>query len=297
MPLSGFQSTIMSAHPIPLKPGINLGRVSGINSLPTFPAVACRLLSLIGDDEANFREVSQWLRTDTALSGQVLRVANSVLFGLRQEVKSVERAMCLVGTNRVRGLVATVALKNYMSRCDNVVLRSCWRHNLATAIWCETLAKCHNVDRPTGYTAGLLHDLGRMAMLMLLPTDYALFLEQEFSTDQDLLNLEGEQFDFNHCQIGHYLSRSWNFQPILADVIGHHHDEITPATPGCRALVQAACAAASMSGFHVVGRVRKWEPARIAGMLPRAFKQAQPPLDDLLQKVTDELSLVESSLL
>ncbi len=265
--------------------------------MPTFPAVACKLLGLIGNDEANFREVSEWLMTDTALSGQVLRVANSVLFGFRQEVTSVQRAMCLVGTNRVRDLVATVALKNYMSRCDNAVLRSGWRHNLVTALWCETLARFYKTDRSMSYTAGLVHDVGRMALLMLLPTAYASFLEQEFTSDRDVLDMERAQFDFDHCQIGDYLSRLWNFHPVLTDVIAHHHDEVTPATPGCRALVQAACAAASMSGFHAVGPLRKWEPSGITALLPQARNGVQPPLDDLAQKVTEELNLIEHSLL
>src|SRR5579872_2598090 len=231
----------MSACTIPLMPGVKLGRISGINSLPPFPGIACKLLGLISDDHSNFREVSEWLTTDAALSGQVLRIANSALFGFRQEVKSILQAICLVGANRVRDVVATVALKDYMSRCNHSALRSCWRHNLATALWGEKLARAYKLDRPLGYTGGLLHDLGRIALLMLVPKDYPAVLEQDFLGAGEMLDAERELFDFDHCQIGDYLSRVWNFQPVLTDIIGHHHDEVTPAASGSRTLIQAAC--------------------------------------------------------
>ena len=178
----------MSACVIPLKHGVDFGRVSGIKSLPPFPAVACKLLSLMSNDEANFREVSELLTTDTALSGQVLRVANSALFGFRQEVKSILQALCLVGANRVRDVVVTVALKNYIGRDDAEALRACWRHNLATALWAETLSRWYKLDGPMSYTAGLLHDVGRVVLLMLLPTDYAAFLEESASMNAGLAN-------------------------------------------------------------------------------------------------------------
>ena len=287
----------MSACVIPLKQGVDFGRVSGIKALPPFPAVACKLLSLMSDDDANFREVSELLTTDTALSGQVLRVANSALFGFRQEVKSILQALCLVGANRVRDLVVTVSLRNYIGRNDAEALRACWRHNLATALWGETLSRWYKLDGPMSYTAGLLHDIGRIALLMLLPADYALFLEETAASDKGCRTAERELFDFDHCQIGHYLSRLWNFQPVFTDVIGHHHDELTPETPRPRALAQAACAAASMSGFHTVGPARKWDPARIAALAPQFGKGASPPIDRMLQKVIEELNLIECSLL
>jgi HD-like signal output (HDOD) protein len=287
----------MSACVIPLKQGVDFGRVSGIKSLPPFPAVACKLLSLMSNDDANFRAVSELLTTDTALSGQVLRVANSALFGFRQEVKSILQALCLVGANRVRDVVVTVALRNYIGRDDAEALRTCWRHNLATALWGETLSRWYKLDGPMSYTAGLLHDLGRIALLMLLPTDYASFMDNSATSDMDCRTAERELFDFDHCQIGHYLSRLWNFQPVFTDIIGHHHDELTSETPRSRALAQAACAAASMSGFHAVGPARTWDPERIAALSSQAGKGASPPMDRLLQKVVDELNLIECSLL
>ena len=64
----------------------------------------------------------------------------------------------------------------------------------------------------------------------------------------------------DHCQVGDYLATSWSFSPVLGDVIAHHHDEVTSETPRMRQLVQAACTAASMSGFHAAGPEQEWDP-------------------------------------
>ena len=235
--------------------------------------------------------------TDTALSSQVLRLANSAMFGFRQEVSTILKALCLVGTNRVRDIVVTVSLKNYMNHRDNVPLRDCWRHSLASALWAEMLSQYCKLDKPLSYTAGILHDLGRIALIMLLPEDYASFLEATSGSEVDPRERERELFDYDHCQIGQYLAKVWNFQPALGDVIAHHHDDVTPATPRYQALVRASCTAASMSGFHTVGPPRKWEPEMIAALLPDAGKGAPPPLDHLMERVLAELNLIECGLL
>ena len=286
----------MSACVIPLKPGVKLGRLAEIKSLPTFPAVAAKLLGMINNEQSGFRDVSQLLMTDSALSGQVLRLANSAVFGFRQQVTTILKALCLVGADRVRDIVVTVSLKNYMSHGDNVLLRDCWRHSLATALWAETLGQYWKLDKPMSYTAGILHDLGRVALIMLLPADYAAYLDDAPMTEQDSRARERELFDYDHCQIGYYLSKVWNFQPALGDVIAHHHDEITPSTPRYQALVKASCTAASMSGFHTVGPHRKWDPERIAELLPDTGK-GTPPFDQLLENVLAELNLIECSLI
>lgn len=277
---------------------INFSKLPGIKSLPPFPAVATKLLGVISDEDADFREVSRLIMTDTALSSQVLRLSNSSLFGFSQEVKSVLKALCLVGANRVRDMLVTVALKDYVSPRESPVLGACWRHSLASALWGEALAQWYVLDRPMLYTAAIVHDLGRIALFKLSPDAYGRFLEKAASEAMhDYRDMEHDNFTIDHCQVGGYLSKLWQFQSGLVDVIAHHHDAVTPASPRVRVLVQAACTAASMSGFPALGPAREWDAARVAGLLPPDTKGLQPPLDEMQQKVTQELNLIECSLL
>lgn len=270
-------------------PPIPSERASRIQALPPFSPVACRLIQLIGSEQTHFREVSQVFALDAALSAQVLRVANSALLGCRHEITSILQAVLVVGADRLRDIAVTVAVRNYMGEQDNDSLHRCWRHNLATALWSESLAKCCDLDPSTAYTAGMLHDLGRIAMLMLYPNDYAALP----------VGLEAEQkfCDTDHCQIGHALSTAWNFPSSLIDVIAHHHQQAASDTPETRLLVQAACTAASISGFHTAGPQPEWDPARIDRLLPVTRAHSAPTYANLLDTVALKLNATECTLL
>jgi putative nucleotidyltransferase with HDIG domain len=223
-----------------------------------------------GSPVVDFGAVSRTLMADAAFSSEVLRVANSALFAVRSEVTSILQALCFIGADRVRDLVVTLALKNYACVGENIWLQRFWRHNLATALWCDALADHCNIDRPLGYTAGILHDIGRMALLMLFPGDYAAFLNHSLSGEPATLEAERKLCDADHCQVGEYLAAAWHFPRQLVDGIAHHHKVKTNDAPRERFLVQAACTAAKMSGFHAVGTGDEWDPARIAAMLPQS---------------------------
>ncbi len=255
----------MIASPLP----IHLGRASGVQFLPPFSPIACRLVQLVSNEKVHLREVSAVFALDAALSSQVLRVANSALFGCRYEIASILQAVLVVGADRLRDIAVTVAMKNYMGEEDNAFLLRCWRHNLATALWCEKLVEYCDLEPSTAYTAGMLHDIGRIALLMLFPHQYAASMDHTLPGDSDKREAERKLCDADHCQIGHNLSAAWKFPSRLVDVIAHHHEAVTPETPDSRLLVQAACAAANISGFHTVGPQPEWDPARIHCLLPR----------------------------
>ena len=260
--------------------------------------MARRLLELIDHESVHLREMSRLLATDAAFSSQVLHVANSALLGSRHEVTSIQRALSALGVNRLRALVVTVALKNYIGHHgDNPFLRRCWRHNLGTALWCDLLADCCNVEKAVGYTSGLLHDIGRIALLMLFPQDYAVFVGDSMRGGPSDLEAERKLCDADHCQIGFHLAESWNFPLGLSDVIAHHHNAAGPGTPALRRLVRAACVAANMSGFRAAGRECAWDEDRLMELLPRRNARLLPPAEVLMERVSAAFSDVERGLL
>ena len=274
------------------------GKSINLETLRPFPPAACKLIRLINNERVDFRDVSNVIAVDAAFSGQVLRLANSALLGGRYEISSILQALSVVGVDRLRDLVVTVALKNFVGDTDNAFLHRCWRHNLATAFWCEKLAARFDIEIPLGYTAGILHDIGRIALLMLFPHDYAAFLDHAHPDEpSDPLELEEKHWKTDHCQIGHSLAATWNFPSVLRDVIAHHHDTVTQQSPRVRWLAQAACTAASMSGFPTVRLEQPWSPERIEDMLPLAIPGSSMPYEDLLETVARKVNETECSLL
>jgi putative nucleotidyltransferase with HDIG domain len=235
--------------------------------------IAVRLMRMVSTDDVVFRRVAELIRVDAAFSAEVLRVANSPLLGCRQEVRGILNALAILGLDRLKGLVMTVALRNFLAAALDVpVLLRCWRHSLACALLCEQVAEACWLDKDQCYTAGLLHDMGRLSLLETYSADYASLLE---TVDEDqgdaatLMEYEREMFDADHCEIGRWLAEDWGFPVELQDIIGKHHEPPKPGRLDQLTVVYLACTIADMLGFQAAG------PARLSSLddLKRDYPQ------------------------
>ena len=246
-----------------------------IKRLPPFPAVALQLLSLLDDEDVPMSRVVKLLRVDPALSAEILRVSNSALYGLSRRIDNVSHAVVVLGTEIVKRLALTVALGRFSrSGLAHKGLRVCWDHSLAVALLSERLAEAMLLPRDRGYTAGLLHDVGRLALLACHPVEYANMLEVAHANDFDALECERQLFDVDHGEAGEWLARHWNLPVDLVEAIARHHD---PALTGVdiATAVRAADRLADALGFAVILRERNESPADIVSVMslpdPEAF--------------------------
>jgi len=139
-----------------------------------------------------------------------------------------------------------------------------------------------------------LHDIGRIAMSMLVPTDYP--AAPGLSGESQKLETERDLFGVDHCQTGCHIALAWHFPEMLTDVIAHHHDAVSSATPRLRLLVQSACLAASMSGFHAVEPPIEWSPSRIEALLPLGQGSVRPRYEFLAETVAANVAETEHRL-
>src|ERR1022692_1935928 len=157
------------------------------------PAIVLRLLDLLARDDVEIRELVALISSDPAFSAQILRVANSPLFGFRSRIDSLQSALVVLGLRRVRSLSMTVATANHMKAALRIEeLSRCWRHMLACALLTDELARCCRAFEDRAYTAGLLHDVGRLGLLMAYPIEYAGLLRNAGRNVLELLDCERE---------------------------------------------------------------------------------------------------------
>ena len=140
-----------------------------LKEVPPFRPVAVQLLNLVSDISQPLARVVSLLRTDAVLTAEVLRLANSPLLGCRSEIKNILQALAFLGMERVNSLIVTTAMRGLAGPASGNLARSCWRHNLATAVICERLAPALRISQERGYMAGLIHDIGRLALLRAFP--------------------------------------------------------------------------------------------------------------------------------
>ncbi|MGH9450927.1 MAG: HDOD domain-containing protein [Terriglobia bacterium] len=221
-------------------------------SLPPFPAVAMRVVNLLSKEDLGLKELTQQIQADPVLSSEILIMANSVLFGFRTEIRSILQATTLLGAQRVKGIALTIAMKTYLTESFHIpVVVACWRHNLACALVAEELAKVSLIEKDFAYVAGLLHDIGRLALGMAEPREYAELLTSEAKNPVNILDRERELFGMDHCEAGRRLTQSWKLPQAFCDVAEQHH-----APKGSKfdivALVNRSCQIADTIGFAAV---------------------------------------------
>jgi len=246
-----------------------------LKNLPPFRPVAVRLVKLTAQDDVSIAKVQQVLRTDVAFSAEVLRLANSAMAGSRHEVRSVAHAVAMVGLERLKALSMTIALRDFLSSSkSNKSMELCWRYNLATAVICEWLAPIVHLDPDSCYTAGLIHDIGRLAILRAFPDEYFHMLSVIEDYGFDLLQCEQDLFDINHCQAGRWLMERWDFPADLKDVAELHHQTPSDGTPALVTVVYIAWQIADMLGFSPLAVRSHANIEEITATLPETARQA-----------------------
>ena len=247
--------------------------------IPPFPAVALRALQLLSNDQAQLRELSGLLKTDPALSSEVLRIANSALYGIPGVFESLSRATVHLGLERIRGIILTAAMKRYFGESSGAAwVQGCWRHSLACALIAEELAKKTNwVDKDLAYTAGLMHDMGRLAIAVAYTKEYGSFLTSSTEyVSVAVLKSERELFGVDHCEAGSSLASWWQLPESLVTVMSHHHDPATEGDSRVLTIVRLSCMAATALNFAVIHPREPRTYAQLLAQLPNRDRELLP---------------------
>jgi HD-like signal output (HDOD) protein len=241
-----------------------------LSRLPTLRPAAARLLSISLDSDSAVSEFESAFRSDPALAADLLIVANSPLLGLRATVQTIRHAIAMLGLEGIRSLALTIALRGYMrtGRYQEQI-RSIWRHSMATAVIAEALATVERKAAPLLFTASLIHDIGRLALLQIAPDKYSQILEETFAGTKEYLDREKLLFDCSHDDAGAFLALAWSFPTTLCDCIRFHHWDIATHAGPLFELVGVACRLADSVGFPEVQREDiKRTPQEISDLIP-----------------------------
>jgi len=197
-------------------------------SIPAFPTVVLRVLDIVSKDDPDFDLLVREIASDATLSAQVLRLANSPLFGFAAEIGTVQHAVVALGAAQVQSLVMSVATANYSrAALRTEALQKVWRHAVASAILSREVARAAGMPLEQAYCLGLLHDIGRLGLLVAWPDDYNLILQEADRDSMSLLDLERRLFGKDHCEVGRLLVEQWKLPPEFRVVAGRHHDPPT----------------------------------------------------------------------
>ncbi len=239
--------------------------------LPPFPGVAHRVLGLAGQEDASIEELGKLVQMDPSFSAELLRYANSALFGSRREVKSLPRAIVVVGIDRLKTVATFIAMDRMVrSSVSSAGLRKVWVHTVATAVIAEEAGRISSVARDTAYTAGLLHNLGALGLMSAFPDEYSRMLEVSNDFGFDLLETERDLFEIDHCAAGAHLARAWDFPEELAEVLAVHHAEPVRGERSLDNLVRISWRLSDSLGYAAFSPDKEWQYEVLMSYLPGA---------------------------
>jgi len=219
--------------------------------LPPFHQVAIRLLQLANDENVQLHELSDLISSDPAFSGEVLIIANSLLYAPRSPVCSILHAIAVMGANQLQGMCLTVGVRAYLGKSLNLpAMRDLWRHNLACALIAEQLASAGFMDKDIAYTSGILHDIGRFALAVIRPEEYAALLGSHCGSAASLLERERELLGWDHCDAGRHLVVDWKLPSGFEAIVTEHHSpRRADGCWGMSELMKVSCKMADAVGF------------------------------------------------
>lgn len=204
--------------------------------LPSPPTIVLALIASLGNDDAPVDTIAAHAGRDQALTARLLRIANSPWYGLSTRVASVRGAATVLGFANVRNLViATEVINRYPAAPgQRAMLAGFWKHGLVTAFCAAALARRCGAEEGLAFTAGLLHDIGKLVQASADPAAYASLPAAE----DDRAGLEVELFGANHAALGALIAERWRFPPPLCAALRSHH---TPgiAEPLTQLVIQA----------------------------------------------------------
>jgi HD-like signal output (HDOD) protein len=201
-------------------------KLEGIHQVPTIPAVLAPLLRTLQQpvEHLNVHKVTDLIAQDKSLAAQCLQMANSPLFGRWQKVESLPRAVASLGFQRVSDIAMSCGVLNMMPRESGIDPVAFWEHSLGCALVCRHFARKISFGDPSkAYLAGLLHDLGIIVNLWLLPQEFQAAFELAKSEAIPLHEAEERVLGFTHCETGKLLAERWELSPDLIDVVALHH--------------------------------------------------------------------------
>lgn len=198
-----------------------------IEKIKPIPQVALKVLRLINEKAADMETIAEEIRKDQVITARTLQLANSALFAVKKTITSLDHAVVYLGQELLVKLVITAAVQSFYEQSAMgyaLCKGGLYHHALGCAHIAEALAQLSNtVDKSEAYTAGLLHDIGKVVLDQYITSTYPLFYRKVMQESEDAIDVEQRLMGTDHSKIGFVLAQQWSFPSALANAVRHHH--------------------------------------------------------------------------
>ena len=184
------------------------------NRMPTHPGIADYLINLLSQPDSDLPSILKVISSDPVLTSQVLYIANTQYLSNNHPVTSIDQAAVMLGFNMIKELILSLCLLSVFERTDN--FSAFWVHSMMTATTLKVLGENFDSENTNLlYTAGLIHDIGKLFLLNTVGKEYRGLLQESNMLTADLTERETEFLGVSHADIGSKLLEHWNYPEDL----------------------------------------------------------------------------------
>lgn len=284
--VSTAQKSLLDVHPRELK-GI-------IQEIPTLPLVYQELFQKMQDPKVSVPQIAEIISQDQALTTKILHLVNSAFYGYSKQIKTISRAVVILGFQAVRSAALAISVFDYFNGEDDsqIDMTDFWRHSIASASICKILAAEIKINQQEeAFVVGLLHDTGKLIEKRYFSEDFDELVDVAQEQHLTWFDAEKALFQINHSTIGKAVFRAWNFPPSVVDAVQFHHNPDSSAKyPQLAALAHLGDYMAYPLGYPAPGAFHP------EGCNPSALKVLGMTLDDCQRLVPRIREDIESSM-
>jgi putative nucleotidyltransferase with HDIG domain len=203
--------------------------VDSLGQVPTLPVVVTKVHQVLSHPNSGAGHAAKIIETDPSLASKVLKIANSSYYGIPRTIYNIQSAIALLGFNTVKTLVlSSTALKALPknARCPHFDYKVFWKHSVEVAVIARFLARTGlgALDSELAFTAGLLHDIGKLIFDESLSEDWEKALEKSISENQELYKVEQELLGIHHAELSGLLLEHWGIPESLQGPLKYQYN-------------------------------------------------------------------------
>jgi len=200
---------------------------TAISRVRPIPQIALKIVRMINSEEYTMSKIAMEIRKDQVIGAKVIQLCNSAFGGLSNRIKSIDQGLVLLGEKALLKIVLQSSVEVYFQEIGqgySLTKGGLYYHALATATVSEYLANQTGKEKPDiAYTAGLLHDIGKVVLDQYVAQIFPTFFERVFTDKQNLSEVEEKLIGINHMQAGSRLAELWDLPDVLQESIAFHH--------------------------------------------------------------------------
>lgn len=210
---------------------LTLGKIlMNVGDLPALPQITNRIIELTADPDSTNREICNLINRDQVLVAKVLKLVNSAYYGLPRKVATVSEAVNLLGMQTLRTLVVGASVYKTLTGFQKEPagnFDAMWQHALACAVSSRLIAaELMVAQKDHAFTAGLLHDIGKVILRTLCRDQYHQACALAEVRGCHLIEAEVEVLETSHAEVGKMAAHKWNLPMTLVEPIGYHHEPL-----------------------------------------------------------------------